>query len=403
MEEQLIVAALLNSRQAYDQIAGTLDLGTFSEHAKLAVGAAMEFYAADEKAQQVDRDLLTSKVRRLYPNEKHVRALLDYLATIPREVSTPNIVREYRLLQRYTTGLHLAARLGAGEHDSETEKLWRRYGELGLDQEVTEQDKLGYEDLVQTVGSGNKLRLFPERLNEAVSGGVSKGHNITLFGRPESGKTAFAINLSAGFLKQGLRVLYTGNEEPVADLQKRFLSRLSRIPISKIQADDRALQASIQRANTQGYTNLVAKELSSCRVMEVEAQVRKFKPDVLVIDQLKNLKMPGEGNRALELDTVAREVRRLGKAYNMVTVSVTQAGESGEGKLLLGQTDIEWSNTGIPGAADLLIGIGVDAQWDITGRRMIHLCKNKISGRHDHFPLFFYPQNSLFTSKPRKK
>ncbi len=48
---------------------------------------------------------------------------------------------------------------------------------------------------------------------------------------------------------------------------------------------------------------------------------------------------------------------------------------------------IDFSNTGIPAQADLMIGIGVTKEYEENGLRMLSLPKNKLSGRHVHFPL----------------
>jgi hypothetical protein len=133
---------------------------------------------------------------------------------------------------------------------------------------------------------------------------------------------------------------------------------------------------------------------------DIARQASIVKPDMIVVDQLKNVAI-SEDNRALQLDKLARQVRELGIAHNCVTMSVTQAGESGSGKLVLGMTDVEWSNTGIPGAADLMIGIGVNEEWDNQGKRMISLPKNKINGRHGSFPVWVDPQLTAFMSKRR--
>ena len=49
--------------------------------------------------------------------------------------------------------------------------------------------------------------------------------------------------------------------------------------------------------------------------------------------------------------------------------------------------DIDSSNTGIPAQADILIGLGANAQDVDMGRRIISLPKNKRGGNHDNFPV----------------
>jgi hypothetical protein len=61
--------------------------------------------------------------------------------------------------------------------------------------------------------------------------------------------------------------------------------------------------------------------------------------------------------------------------------------------------DVEWSNTGIPGAADLMIGIGVDEEYLATNKRMLSIPKNKVNGRHGAFPVWIDPTKTAFLSK----
>ena len=82
-------------------------------------------------------------------------------------------------------------------------------------------------------------------------------------------------------------------------------------------------------------------------------------------------------------------------------MSITQAGESADMKLRLNMGDVEWSNTGIPGAADLMIGIGLDAEFEATDRRMLSVCKNKVNGAHGAFPCWIEPSKTAFLSKAK--
>ncbi len=80
----------------------------------------------------------------------------------------------------------------------------------------------------------------------------------------------------------------------------------------------------------------------------------------------------------------------------MLTLSVTQAGDSASGKLVLETGDVDFSNVGIPAQADVMVGIGFDATFEAEGLRNISLPKNKISGRHENFPVRIVPQLSRF-------
>lgn len=152
------------------------------------------------------------------------------------------------------------------------------------------------------------------------------------------------------------------------------------------------------------YGSLAVVELASGRISEVDGLARRWQPDVIILDQLRNLKAGGAGgNRALELDEVARAARDLGKRHNAVVVSITQAGDSADEKQVLGMGDIDWSNTGIQAAADLLIGIGVTAELDRQGKRWVTLVKNKVGGKHASFPVWVDFETGRWASNGPKR
>jgi archaellum biogenesis ATPase FlaH len=398
-----IVSAIIADRAAYDRLAGRLDPSDFDEFGKLVVKAAHDYYARDPGAGSVELAVLDSALRRAIPNPKQADNVAHYLRDLPHAGSPANIADEYRLLRRYNVGLSLAAELASGGEQEGIDGLLEKYRELGVEQE-NDQDKLTLEELMETVGEGNQIPVLPSRLNVELDGGVLRGHSIVIYGRPESGKTAFAVNMCAGFLQSGLRVLYTGNEEPLRDLQLRFISRLSGVGLSEIKADPEVLRAAVLSDEARPYEGLLAKHLSTGKVAEVESIVRRKAPDVLVIDQIKNLTVPGVTNRADCLDQVAGAVRRIGIAYNLVTVMVTQAGDSADGSLMLEQGDVEWSNTGVPGAADLMIGVGVNREYDQQNKRMISLPKNKISGKHPSFNVWTdFAHSKILSTPPASK
>ena len=83
---------------------------------------------------------------------------------------------------------------------------------------------------------------------------------------------------------------------------------------------------------------------------------------------------------------------------NVLAISVTQAGDSADNKAVLDMGDVDYSNTGIPAQADVMIGVGVTAELEAENRRMFSLPKNKISGDHSSFPVNVLPHLSRVTS-----
>lgn len=400
MDEQQILAAVLSSRSAYDKLAGKLDVAEFSEFGQLILRATVSYYARDPEAKAADRAVVSSSIQRMFPTAKQSRAVLDYLADVPQETSAVNVVEEYRLLRRHRVGLELAGCLGEkAPNDERIARLIDKYLALSSE-ERGEKPRPTLDDLAER--AGRRMKLHPAAVNQEVSGGLLPGDHVVVFGRPNVGKSMFAINQAAHLVRQGFRVLYVCNEEDAARYLPRFIARLSGYKWADIAADPAGLGKQAEaKALENGLERLALIHEPSGKLGVIEALVRTHKPDVLFVDQMRGLKA-GHSNRVQELEEVAKELRRMAGTYRMAVVSMTQAGDSADEKLQLGMGDIDWSNTGVQGACDLMIGIGADASARAAGRRMCNIVKNKIGPRDSRFMLFVEPQFNLYLSKPRR-
>lgn len=207
------------------------------------------------------------------------------------------------------------------------------------------------------------------------------------------GKSAFCINLTCGFLAQGFRVLYLINEDREEDIYMRHIYNLSNMDKWAVMNDPDEAEA---KALRRGIDRLTIVGLAPGSIKQIEDLIEAHTPDVVIVDQLRNLIVKAE-NRTGQLDVAARSVRNLAKKLNVLMISVTQAGDSAADKAILDMGDCDSSNTGIPAACDVMLGIGKDATLDAEGRRMISLMKNKL-GREEHFPVNINPTLSRYTN-----
>jgi hypothetical protein len=391
MEKRLISAAI-KSRKAFDEIFSKIDPDKFSAQGAFVGKSIKEYYELDKDVQQADVNVLKERLANVLRNDKHIAAVHDYLSDLDPEVSVPNLAHDIRLFQQLRVGDELSLALVNREDTTKIRDLMTKYEDLTHTEEEKSDEEVFVRKpirqlLEKSFDPRRQIRLYPRELNDRCDGGARPGHHILVYARPEIGKTLFAQNLCAGFVRQGLRVLYCGNEDPASDILLRFICRLSKMTKQAVMENPDEAE---KRAYGAGYEHLVVASLAPGNFFEIRKLVVEHKPHVVVLDQLRNLEVNSE-SRVQALEKAATEARNLAKRHNLLVVSVTQAGESAEGKAVLGRDDIDFSKTGIPAQVDLMIGIGADATMEQHGIRTISLPKNKLSGRHDHFVVTINP------------
>ena len=398
MDELNLLAALCGKRENYESIIRIgLTPGDFGDAGRCVVESAGEQYRRDTELRAVEVSVLRSQVHRRFGAGSMSDSVMEFVAGFPDDISGINVIEEYRLLRLGRVSTSLATLLATGQHGAATSELLDKYRTLAAGEYGEAfKPRLTIEDFESDESA--RIQVSPPSLNAFIGGGVLRGHNITVYGRPDSGKSLFALNQAAFACKQGHRVLYVANEEPAQDITRRLLSRLSGIGIVKLRDHETLLQA-LEKAG-KSYENWYLLHRAGCTARDIAAQAAKVKPDFVIVDQLKNLACSAD-NRALQLDVLARQVREIGIEYNCVTLSITQAGDSAHNKLALAMNDVEWSNTGIPGAADLMVGIGVDDEFAANDKRMLSIPKNKVNGNHGAFHCWIDTQHTAFLSKKR--
>lgn len=376
MLDRKLVAAAMQSREAYSAVATSDVPESLDEVLAPVWKAVVGYYERDPGALYVDVDVLVGSIAGRNPKKvAATQALCQELANDP--VSTENVRHMIFAQQREARGMALAAAIAGDKPQEEIEEALEAYESvLGGAEEDADDEGPGWAGVLSSrIDQSKRMPVSPRVLNQYIGGGVCPGHNITIFGRPESGKTALALTMACGFARRGKRVLYIGNEDPVQDLMVRAITNLTNATADEVAQDPEAYE---RKALEAGARHMVFRATAPGTIREIEALIKKHNPDVLFVDQLRNLSSGKSDNFTQLLDKNAQAVRALGKKYGLVTISVTQAGDSASGRPVLDMGDVDSSNTGIPGAADLMIGVGVTDALDRAGQRMLSLCKNKL-------------------------
>ena len=403
-----LLSAALRSRESSDLIKVHLEPAAknkkdvrYSPEFRILTKKIEEYYQRDDEATSVEQDLLIGLINATVSNDKHkdrFKQLIEEAYAV--DTSTANTNDMILQAKRSEVGDKLAVKLVNREDvDEELAEYNHLHGLISLDEWLTGDtnvltgaDARGVLSYLSTQQGTFKLR--PSRLAEAIEEGLMEGHAIVIFATPEMGKSAFGVTNACGWAMDGKKVAYFINEDPEKLIQLRCISCLSGMTkLEMYENPDKALALAERR----GLHNITIIPLYPGTLPEIEAFIEKYEPDVVVVDQLRNLKVKSE-NRTGQLEAAAQGIRDLGKKYNLLTMAFTQAGDSARDKAILDMGDVDSSKTGVASACDLMIGIGATQEHAASNIRVFSLVKNKVSGWHGSFPARINPFLSRYSN-----
>jgi len=396
--ENKILNLAFQDRDAFEIIEKYLPAEELDGQARILYQAIADYYETDQEAVECDKDVILGRIERLHP--KHVDMFKLILNNF-HEVSVPNLLKELLELKKQNVAHELSGALLANQ-DGQVEDLMEQYKRLQegvLDEEVDEDNELYIQEPVHNIidafSSENLVKVYPKSLNELLGGGVPVQTHILIYAEPELGKSLVAINMAAGFCRDGRKTLYIENEDSSKATLMRFINRMSGMTkMEVIKNPDDAMS----RALDKGYGNLIFKSMSPGTIPEIECLIRDYEPECIIVNQIRQLDFKGIDGDTAQLTAAGKAMRKLIKKYDLVGVSVTQAADSATNKLVLERGDTYMSNISLPGDVDVMIGIGGNEEFKSLGRRMLSLPKNKPGQNHSHFPVIVDEQLSKVIS-----
>lgn len=399
--ERHVLSTILHSRSKYEVLKEYINTKDYSKEFNIIYKYIEEYYNTDISTQAVDTEVLLFNIKNTISSDKQYNHLHDIITTASSDtsVSSDNIQRIILQVKRHELGIRLATTLVSGDQTKvraaleEYDKVDKAttLEETQPDIEIINGDFASVEQEFSTEGL---IKVLPTALNDRLDGGVHGGTHILVFGRPESGKSLFSINMACGFLKQGLPGIYFINEDRTRNVASRFMQNLTQSDKHQVRRDFHAIRS---QAIDAGMDKLTVVGLSPGTLKQIEDAIKKYQPKWIVLDQIRNILVRAE-SRVNQLEAAATGMRNLIKRYDLVGISVTQAGDSATNKEYLEMGDVDFSNTGIPAQADLMIGVGVTTTFEVDNLRGISLPKNKISGLHDKFCVQVMPITSKVIS-----
>lgn len=250
--------------------------------------------------------------------------------------------------------------------------------------------------LIESLKDNTKFKFNLAPLRDKVNG-VGEGNLVIVFARPESGKTAFWVNLVAGidgFASQGAKVCALINEEPAIRTQMRLINAHTGLTFDEVRAD--MPLAKEKWAEIRQNINIL--DTVDWDLEMVDDFVKKEKPDILVVDQLDKVNVKGNFARTDEkLRAIYTGAREIAKRNNCCVIAVSQASADGHGKFNLTFDMMEGSKTGKAAEADVIIGVGYNNSLeDNQNVRSLAISKNKITGWHGLITCTIQPELSRY-------
>ena len=383
VRENRIIQAALHSGEAYSSLSPIVEEEDFSRHAWVVWEKIVDYYERDGDATEVDVEIVRDALKVDYP--RHFEQFEIILST-EETISPPNAVAEYLQLKEQGIKHRLAECLLNGEDRGVVLDLMDRLKtitDVESDDGMVLDNGTEIDDIIDSISPDNIIKVRPQILADKLDGGLVPGNQVAIYANTEVGKTLFAINMACGLLQDGYRVLYLGNEDAKKMMLLRFYSNLSGMTKHEILATPARAQ---ELAVAGGYNNLFFMDGQPGSVAEVRRAVEKCDPHVMFIDQMANMEMR-DFSKVEKNEELSVALRRIAKRYEIVSIIVHQADNDAHGKLVLEKNNMHYTNVGVQGQMDVMIGIGMNPEYEQQGRRMLSLTKNKNSGNHDVFPI----------------
>ena len=210
--------------------------------------------------------------------------------------------------------------------------------ELGSDEIVTLKDGLflAYEELEKRYQNKGDTSLYTglTKLDSATAG-LHREELTTIAARPGVGKTIIGLQIALNIANKGTKVMYTSLEMSITQLCERIISGGSDIDSHKLRTGNIANEnewATIQRTISRFQKENLLIDRSSTNIQHIRTKLRKYKPELLIIDYLQLLQPTNkEYSREREVAVITRDLKRMTQEFNIPIVILAQLNRNADG------------------------------------------------------------------------
>ena len=388
MLEQQILKALLD-KQTYDNYRNkisvvsdgmkpwfeTLD-GWFEKHQSSI--SAEELYnlhlARHPAITKSARDLIAQTYKLIEDDKSNSEVIVSLIDTKYKQ-------------EKFATWAEALIKLSEGGSKVDIDELEREIREFNAnriaEQEFTPFD-ISAEEMLDAAHAQGKWK-FNLTVWQDNIGGIGPGVFGLWAARPNAGKSLAAIHscfAPAGFVEQGAKVFYLGNEEPIHRTKHRAVCSWSGINYSESKYKKREQFIEKVKEFDEKYKDkVVFYHQTGLDYTKIEDIINEHKPDIIIIDQLDKLHVTGDQEGHVRLRKLYTTMREYATNHMVAIMGVSQASDEASGKRYFGFEALEGSKTGKGAELDLCICIGAEnLQQDSNTTRFFFVPKNKLTG-----------------------
>lgn len=322
---------------------------------------------------------------------EYYEKLFEHLATLEVSDITTGVLIDSFYKQRLLKEISLSAydlTEGKGSLEEFNSLLSKLNVETPLDE--PEESEFVSDDLEQLLNETFRQPGLRWRLNalNRMFGSLRGGDFGFIFARPETGKTTFLADQTTFMASQlpddAGPVIWFNNEEAHNKVKIRCYQAALGCSLAQLNSNPAAARDAFLKA-TKGK-HLIPKTTGSISKKQVESIVRKYKPSLVIFDQIDKLVGFEADREDLKLGAIYQWGRDLGKEFGYATIGVCQADGSGEGQKWLTMANVANAKTSKQAEADWILGIGKSNDVGYEMLRYLHASKNKLAGDPDTDP-----------------
>jgi replicative DNA helicase len=387
MVELSLLKLLMNKEQYDSAVLNGLNKQDFPKELQTFFVAIENYFVDNEQSLSID-DLknLVFSYSKHNKDKEYFEEVLTNLGALQASEATSSQLLTSLLTRKKLKQLSLSA-YEAYEGKMEIEKFLPLLDGFNLQETIPDDDEYEFVSdslsaLVDAAVSTPGLRWRLQTLNRML-GSLRLGNFGFVFARPETGKTTFLAS-EVSFMCSQLKdedgpIIWCANEEPGVNVKLRVYQAWFGIPLDQLLSNVPHWEEKFIK-ESRGKIKIL--DRSIIHRTTVEKLCKKYKPSLLIFDQIDKITGFDNDREDLRLGSIYQWARELAKEHCPV-IGICQADGTGEGVKWLTMGHVANAKTAKQAEADWILGIGKQNADGYESVRYLHLSKNKLLGDSD--------------------